>query len=197
MELASRHPSWQLGFADEVWWSRIAQPTLSSWSPTGQPLRLIEQPVPADDPDPKALACYGLWLPEEDDLWLRFVDGRPVSGVTTQFLAWCADRLATAGKTALFLIWDRASWHLSKEVRRWIGVHNRKVKASGEGVRIIRFELPSKSPWLNPIEAKWVHGKRRVMEPERVLTAAEVEERVHAAFGSHPEPHLIMPEKVA
>ena len=25
--------------------------------------------------------------------------------------------------------------------------------------------LPSKSPWLNNIEPKWVHGKRAIVEP--------------------------------
>ena len=35
-----------------------------------------------DDPEPKALACYGLWLPERERMLLRFVAGRPVSAVT-------------------------------------------------------------------------------------------------------------------
>ena len=33
---------------------------LSSWATAGQPRRLVEQTVAPDDPDPKALACYGL-----------------------------------------------------------------------------------------------------------------------------------------
>jgi hypothetical protein len=40
---------------------------------------------------------------------LRFVEGRPVSAVTTAFLAWGSDRLAAQGLTTLFLIWDNAS----------------------------------------------------------------------------------------
>lgn len=35
-----------------------------------------------DDPAPKALACYGLWLPGQAEMWLRFVDGRPISALT-------------------------------------------------------------------------------------------------------------------
>jgi hypothetical protein len=50
--------------------------------------------------------------------------------------------------------------------------------------------LPIKSPWLNPIEPKWVHGKRKVVEPDRVLTARELAERVCAAFACPYEPHL-------
>jgi hypothetical protein len=60
------------------------------------------------------------------------------------------------------LIWDNASWHVSRELRRWLGSHNRCVKESGCGVRIVSWLLPKKSSWLNAIEPKWVHGKRKV-----------------------------------
>ena len=133
------------------------------------------------DPDPKALACYGLWLPElpagGQRMLLRFVDGRPVSAVTRAFLAWATERLAAAGVRVLALIWDNASWHISREVRAWIKAHNRRVKAAG-GCRLLVCRLPSKSPWLNPIEPKWVHGKRAVVEPERKLTGAELKQRL-------------------
>ena len=73
------------------------------------------------------MAAYGLLVRFADDqpeeVWLRFVDGRPVSAITTQFLADCCDRLAARGKTALLLIWDNASWHISKAVKGWIRDH--------------------------------------------------------------------------
>jgi hypothetical protein len=50
--------------------------------------------------------------------------------------------------------------------------------------------LPVKSPWLNPIEPKWVHGKKALVEPGRKLTAAEVTERVCAYFGCEQFEHL-------
>jgi predicted ATPase len=59
MRLAAQHADWVLGFVDETWWSRLAQPALHSWT-AGKPLRLVEQAAPHGDPDPKALACYGL-----------------------------------------------------------------------------------------------------------------------------------------
>jgi transposase len=101
-----------------------------------------------------------------------------VSGVTTQFLDWCCARLAAAGKTALLLVWDNASWHVSKAVRGWIGQRNRRVKEAGAGLRIVTCFLPSKSPWLNPIEPKWMHGKRAVAEPGRKLTGQELRQRL-------------------
>ncbi|HLZ69649.1 MAG TPA: transposase [Dehalococcoidia bacterium] len=200
IRLAARHPDWALGFADEVWWSRVSQPDANAWVDE-QPLRLLEQTVARDDPDPKALAAYGLLGQgaggAEPEVWLRFVTARPVSGATTAFLDWCCAGLAAWGKTALLFVWDNASWHLSKAVRGWLRRYNRTVKAQGEGVRIIACFLPTKSPWLNPIEPRWVHGKRRVAEPARLLTAAELEQRVCDAFGCDQLQHLAIPEEAA
>jgi hypothetical protein len=182
-----------VGFADETWWSRLAQPALHTW--TDEPLRLVEQSVAKDDPDPKALACYGLLTRctdgQPEEVWLRFVDGRPVSAITTQFLADCCTKLAAQGQRVLVLIWDNASWHISKRVKGWIHTHNRQVKQDGVGVRILACQLPVKSPWLNPIEPKWVHSKRAVVEPDRLLAALELEERICAHFHCQVQDHLI------
>ena len=110
---------------------------------------------------------------------LRFVDGRPVRTVTTQFLGWLTARLAAAGKAALLLVWDKASWHVSQAVRAWLKAHNRRVKREG-GCRVVVCPLPSKRPWLNRIEPKWVHGKRAIAEPERKLQVEELQHRICA-----------------
>ena len=202
IRLAKTHSNWALGFGDEVWWSRVARPHLASWAEAETPLRLVEQSVARRDPDPKALASYGLLIRGWDDmgkrderLWLRFVDGRPVSAVTTQFLAWGCGQLAAQGKTALLLVWDNASWHVSKAVRGWIKQHNRAVKCGEARVRIIVCPLPTKSPWLNPIEPKWMHGKRWIVEPARLLTADAIAARVCASLGCLHEPHLTIPKR--
>jgi transposase len=154
----------------------LAQPALHAWK-GDERLRLVRHTAGRDDPEPKALACYGLWLPARAQMLLRFVEGRPVSAVTCAFLAWAAGRLAADGVRVLALIWDNASWHISREVRGWIREHNRRVKVEG-GCRLLVCRLPSKSPWLNPIEPKWVHGKRAVAEPARKLAAAELKQRL-------------------
>jgi hypothetical protein len=199
--LAHGHPTWALGYADEVWWSRLAQPDQHGWVEPADILKLQALERPKGDPDPKALACYGLLVRRRplhpDHLLLRFVHGRPVSAVTTTFLAWVAERLVTQGVTALLLIWDNASWHRSQAVRSWLQTHNQTVKRTGQGVRIVSCGLPVKSPWLNPIEPKWVHGKRAISEPDRLLSAAELEARVNNYYGCVPEAHLIMPKKAA
>src|SRR5215204_2016267 len=198
MRMAAEHPdSWAVGFCDESWWSRSALPSLHSWSEKGEPLRLLQQSVAKDDPDPKAISCYGLYVPEFEEVLVRFVDGRPVSGITTRFLSWCSEKLEAAGKRVWVLIWDNASWHISKEVREWIASHNREAKNRGQGVRIISCLLPKKSPWLNSMEPKWVHGKRKVVEPDGLLTAHELAERVCLVFDCAHYEHLSIAENAA
>jgi hypothetical protein len=69
------------------------------------------------------------------------------------------------------LIWDNASWHVSKQVKTWLREHNQMVlheaKNGRQGVRII----------------PWVHGKRAIVEPARLLTAQELRQRVCDYFG--------------
>jgi DDE superfamily endonuclease len=179
-----------VGYLDEVWWSRVSQPNLHSWSEEDEVLRLQELAVDKTDPDPKALACYGMLSPETGSMHLRFVAGRPVSQVTTDFLAWLCEQVQAQGKQVLVLIWDNAPWHVSKQVKTWLREHNQMVLHEAQtgkpGVRIIPCWLPTKSPWLNRIEPKWVHGKRAIVEPARLLTAQEVQQRVCDYFGCEP-----------
>ena len=202
--MVQQHADWILGFEDETGWSRFAQPRLSTWTDLDQPLRLVEQVKPADDPDRTALACYGLLArfqaddsQSQEQLWLRFVQDRPVSAVTIQFLQGGCAKAEALGKSVLVISWDNASWHISKAVRQWVHQHNRLVKRSGQGVRLLVCPLPVKSPWLNPIEPKWAHGKRRIAEAGRTLSAQETMERVCATFDCPLEDHLAIPEKVA
>ncbi len=123
-------------------------PALSAWGERERPLRLIAQAVAQDDPDPQALACDGLLVRQQvhteqrtaqvsERLWLRFVDGRPVSAATGECLGWCCTKLAAAGGPGLGLVWDNAGWHSSHAVRNWLRAHNRAVKRTGQGVRLL------------------------------------------------------------
>ncbi len=188
IRLAATHPEWVLGYQDACWWSRLALPAMHAWTAEGEPLRLVERAVPKADTDPKALSCYGLLRADTGRMMVRFVSGRPVSQVTEDDLAWVCERLGAEGKKALLLVWDNAAWYMSKRVRAWIKVHNREAKRKG-GVRIVAGFLPVKGPWLNPIEPKWAHGKKAIVEPERLLAAHAVRTRVCDYYGcEHLEP---------
>jgi transposase len=197
--VAATHPAWALGVADAVWWSRVAPPPLHAWAEITAPLRLVDQAVAPNEPDPKAVACYGLWLrrtQQDEQLWLRFVDGRPVSAITTQFLDWWCSPLEAQRVPVWVLIWDNASWHVSQAVWAWIRAHNQQMKQQGSGGRILVCCLPVKRPWLNPIASTWVHSKRAIVEPTRLLSAQEVADRVCRYHGCPHEPHLSLPNPV-
>jgi hypothetical protein len=140
MELAKQKPDWVFGYQDETWWSRFAQPDLHGWVEGNQFLKLIEQTPRRDDPDPKAIACYGLALHwyehnqlKHEEVWLRFVEGNPCSDLTIQYLEWLLEKTRLADKKALVMIWDHATWHKSRAVREWLREHNQTVKKTKKG----------------------------------------------------------------
>lgn len=167
-------------------------------------MRLVEQTKQKEDPDPKALACYGIllkWMASSnlkvEKMLLRFVDGRPVSSITIQFLEWCCQEIEKLDMSVLAMIWDNARWHTSSAVRTWVRTHNRTVKRTGKGVRILVCFLPIKSPWLNPIEPMWAHGKRRIVEPNATLSKQVLADRICATFDCLHLDHLSIPENVS
>ncbi len=82
-------------------------------------------------------------------------------------------------------------------MRAWVRAHTRRVKAPGRGGRLLVCPLPIKSPRRNPIEPTWVHTKREVVEPGRLLPARELAGRVCEALDCTYHPHIPIPEKVA
>ena len=120
--LAEQQPTWAVGFLDEVWWSRIAQPTRHRWQKGTAPPRAYE--LHLLKAEQKAIACYGVLLERKaatpPQMLLRFVEGRPVSAVTIDFLAWACTQMQRQGIRVWVLGWDKAPWHSSKAVRTWI-----------------------------------------------------------------------------
>lgn len=116
---------------------------------------------------------------------LYFSQGQPNS---LQQLMFIIDLLAIARyehKQVLVIIWDNAFWHKSKDLRRWIREYNRRAKTVGEP-RLLAHLLPVKTPWLNPIEVRWVHSKRSVCEPDGDLTPHELCRRLCTHFDTTP-----------
>jgi hypothetical protein len=131
------------------------------------PLRRVEQPAAKAAPDPQALSCYGRLRDDTGPMRLRFVQGRPGSQGTEDFLGGVCARLAAAGQEALRVIWDNARWPTSQRVRAWIKGHNRHVKQPSCCRRAARSEGP------------------------RRASAAEVQERVWADYHCDLEPPLV------
>jgi hypothetical protein len=188
IRLAEQHPDWVLGFEDEVWWSRLARPSLDAWT-DGKPLKVQLLTADQDDPDPEAIACYGMYRLDTRQVIVRFVEDRPLGDVTIQFMDWVCSSVAKEGKKLLIVIWDDASCHTADAISLWVREHNRQAKQNG-GVKIVVCELPVGSPWLNNIEPCWKHAKKAIMEPDRKLTATETVTRVCEYFGCELLPYL-------
>ncbi len=108
LALSEQHSDWVLGFLDEVWWSRLHDPMMHSWAQAGNPLQLLEKSADKAETDPKAIACYGVYLRSQAQVLLRFVEQRPVSEITCQFLEWMVEQVGAMGKRVMPLIWDNA-----------------------------------------------------------------------------------------
>lgn len=159
MEWARTRPDILLMWQDECWFSRFAQPNAHNWGG----IDLLHR-TPKPKAEQKALACYGAVRDDTRQMHLAFCPGQPNSEHTLAYLPLLLNVARAEHKKILIVIWDHASWHKSKKVRGWIQAHNRQAKHKGD-VRLIVWLLPKKSPWLNPIEPRWIHGKRAVLEP--------------------------------
>lgn len=166
---------------DECWFSRFAQPHMHTFAEEGNNLRLVER-APEKGEGIKALACYGAVCQESQKRYFYFADGQPNSGKTISMLASLLAEAQAKAKRVLVVLWDRASWHTSKKLKQWVRQHNRRAKLQMGGVRLLTYLLPSKSPWLNPMEPIWLHAKRKVVEPDGDLTVKVLKERLCAHF---------------
>jgi len=172
IQTAESQADWAYSFQDETWWSRFSQPDLHNWVEDKQFTKLVEQVYTKNDPDRKALACFGLLVRwQKEKVWLRFVEGNQCSDLTIKYLRWVCSKTLQSEKHVLVMFWDHTPWHISKETMDWVHMHNRQVKQSGKGVRLLICFLPKKSPWLNSIEPMWIHAKRKIVEPDRNLSA--------------------------
>jgi transposase len=169
---------------DECWFSRFAQPTARAWAAHRQPLRLVQR-EPDRHEKQKAVACFGGLRQGTAQVYLDFCDGQPNSEQTWAFVQRLLDVARQEGKRVVVMIWDHASWHKSKRLKAWIRAHNRLAKREGD-IRLLTFLLPKKSPWLNPIEPRWVHAKRQVCEPNGELSPDELKRRLSGHFQTQP-----------
>jgi hypothetical protein len=150
------------------------------WAEPGADLRLVErQPKPKEEK--KALACFGAVCQGSAKRFLYFCDGQPNSEHTIAMLKRLLAVARRQKKRVLAIIWDRASWHKSKRLMSWIYRYNQQAKRNGD-VRLLTCLLPVKSPWLNPMEAHWIHAKRKIVKPDGKLSVMALKRRLSAHF---------------
>ena len=181
MEVAEANPTLGGGFLDECWWSRVALPTLSSFSEEGKPLRLIQQSVAKGRPRAESHLLLRT-LPAPDRRHVAEVRGRKAHQFHNDAVPFVVLREARrAGQEGFASHLGQRQLARLQRGQALARKHNREVKKSGCGVRIVSCLLPKQSPWLNAIEPKWVHGKRKVVELDGLLGAYELADRVCGA----------------
>ena len=99
-------------------------------------MRLVQRETEKCEPD-KAIACNRADCDETKERFLCFADGQPNSEKSIAFLSILLAADEEPCQRVLVVIWDRATWHLSKKVVRWIRQHNQQVKQEEQGVRLL------------------------------------------------------------
>ena len=181
---AHQREDWLLFDQDECWFSRFAQPNAHAWTLPDEELRLVQR-EPKRGEKEKALACFGAVRQDTEEVYLYFSNGQPNSEHMWRFIVALLDTARQEGRQVVVLIWDNASWHKSQRIEQWVRDYNRRAKAAGD-VRLLTHLLPSKSPWLNPIEPRWIHAKRATCEPDGPLTPTELRRRICQHFNTEP-----------
>jgi hypothetical protein len=85
------------------------------------------------------------------------------------------------GKRFIVLFWDKASWHTSKRTRHWIREYNSRAKRENLA-RLIVCQLPTRSPWLMPLESIFGWVKHQVLGDRLFETVAELQAAVEHYF---------------
>jgi hypothetical protein len=181
---AACHADWWLFEQDEGWFSRFAQPNLHAWAEQKAPLRWVAR-TSAQDERQKALACFGAVPQDTQQTYLYLCDGQPNSEHRWLFLMGLLVLARQADIRVGVMLWDQATWHKSQRLREWTRADKQAAKHTGQP-RLLTWLLPQQSPWLNPIEPRWIHAKRKTCEPDGELSAQELKRRLAAHFDTEP-----------
>lgn len=155
--MARTAPNGAAVWLDESWFVRWPY-QFWAWAQDKTTLRVAQR----WNEDVERTALFASLDDESQESFLRWANGQPNSKRMIRFLEALMAHWTQKGKRFIVLFWDRASWHTSKRVRRWIREYNRQAKAQGL-TRLISCWLPSRSPWLMPLESVFGSVKHRVL----------------------------------
>ena len=133
----------------------------------------------------KPWLCYGAVHQDNQQTYLYFSDGQPNSEQTWLFIMGLLRLARLENIKVVVMIWDNASWHKSKRLHQWLRAYIGEAKQVGEP-RLLTCLLPGKSPWLNPIEPRWMHAKCKTCQPDATLSAQEFKRRLATHFNTVP-----------
>lgn len=154
MTKALADPACGLEFMDETWFvwvppAGVLNPqTRNGWAEHQHPPRNASSRKKGQT----TTSAYLFLDVKEQRVWLDYAAHTNSLETVTRLLQRVAHH-QRLGHTRLVMVWDAASWHVSRKVRQAIRDHNRAVIRTGSGVRIVPVVLPVHAFWLNPVEA--------------------------------------------
>jgi transposase len=178
---ARRSPDGVAVWLDQSWFVRWPY-RFWAWARKGKSLTVAQrwnEPV-------ETTALYAGLEDETQEALLHWAATRPNSEETVQFLEALMVHWCEKGKRFVVLFWDKAPWHTSGRTRAWLRAYNRRAKRDGL-TRLIVCPLPTRSPWLMPLEPIFGFIKHQVLAGRRFSTIAELQGAV-AHYFSHRVP---------
>jgi transposase len=146
-------------FIDESWWVLWPHPT-STWARRRRPQRVPKAKSWTQAEQPPSRCLYaGMDVCEQEvqGEWHRTWNQEE----TWQYLQGVIARYAAQGRQYLVVFWDNAPWHVAVGLRERVAAYNQQAKRE-DTLRVLLFFLPSKSPWLMPLEGVFGQTKRAV-----------------------------------
>jgi len=166
---------------DQSWFSRWPY-QFRAWAAKDAPLRVAQRW--SEEVDTTAL--YAALEDESQEAFLRWATGQPNSEETVQFLEELMVHCTRKGLRFIVLIWDKASWHTSKRTQGWIRAYNRRAKEEAR-TRLIVCQLPTRSPWLMPLEPVFGWTKHQILGGRPFETVSQLQAAVEPYFHQRVE----------
>jgi transposase len=176
LAMARAAPDGTAVWLDQSWFSRWPY-RFRAWAAKDTPLRVAQRWNEKVD----TTAMYAALDDKSQEAFLRWATGQPDSEETVDFLAALMAHCTQKGLRFIVLIWDKAPWHTSKRTRSWIRDYNRRAKEESL-TRLIVCQLPTRSPWLMPLEPIFGWTKHQVLGDRLFQTVSELQAAVEQHF---------------
>lgn len=176
LAMARAAPDGRAFWLDQSWFSRWPY-RFRAWAAKDAPLRVAQR----WSEEVETTALYAALDDESQEAFLRWATGQPDSEETVRFLEALMADCSQHGLRFIVLIWDKASWHTSKRTRGWIRAYNRRAKEEAH-TRLIVCQLPTRSPWLMPLEPIFGWTKHQVLGGRLFQTIAQLQAAVELYF---------------
>ncbi len=174
---ARQDPSIMVVYQDESWFSGNPRPVRGYGRP-GQP-----RDVSVDKPARKLKGAWVLYAALEavSGKVHRHYAPRCNQTQVRQQLEALLQEFQAEGKRVLVVLWDNASWHTAQALRHWYHRYNQQAKREG-CIRLWLVPLPSRSPWLNAIEAVFGQAKRHIVGNRKVRPPSRLKQKTERYY---------------